>query len=89
MKSVVTSFSMTLSQAQALAEATTRIKNRSAWINAAIESKIRGADSFTIADVSDQVLLHHYHNRFCTLCNDPTIDFGTCVNFRVLAQMQE
>jgi len=89
MKSVVTSFSMTLSQASALAEATKRIKNRSAWINDAIEKKILKMDAFSLSDVSDAQLMYHYHIRFCIECNDPTTDFATCPTFLILSRMVE
>ena len=80
---------MTLSQAQALQDATKRVKNRSAWINGAIESKIVGGDSYSISDVSDQGLTLHYHNRFCTECKNPQVDFATCPTYLILSRIAE
>ena len=65
MKSVVSSFSMSLVQAQRLAEATARVSNRSAWINSAIDAKINAADSFTMADISTRQIRIAYHARVC------------------------
>ena len=56
---------MSLVQAQRLAEATARISNRSAWINSAIDAKINGADSFTMADVSTTQIQYAFHARVC------------------------
>ena len=89
MKSVVTSFSMTLSQAQALAEVTARVKNRSAWINDAIEKNILKMESFSLADVGDRQLTLHYHHRFCDRCNDPTTEFMTCPIYQTLTKIAE
>ena len=57
MKSIVTSFSMSMLQAQALEEATRRVKNRSAWINDAISRKIDGEEDFDIANIPTTQLL--------------------------------
>lgn len=51
MKSIVSSFSMSIVQASALQEATRRVKNRSAWINEAIARRIKGQDAFDIMDI--------------------------------------
>jgi len=89
MKSVVSSWSMTHAQASALLEATSRVKNRSKWINDAIEKKILKMESFSIGDVSDLALTLHYHHRFCKLCQNPQVDFQTCPNYQMLARMTE
>ena len=92
MKSVVSSFSMTLKQAQALQDATQRVKNRSAWINSAIEAKILAMDSFSILDVSDNQLILHAHARWCTDCDLATasmIQIRTCPNYLMLARLAE
>ena len=92
MKSVVSSFSMTLSQAQRLAHATQRVKNRSAWIVGAIEAKILGMDAFSIEDYSDNQLILHSHARWCSDCDISTasmIQIRTCPNYLILARMAE
>lgn len=92
MKSVVSSFSMTLKQAQRLADATKRVKNRSAWIVGAIEAKILEADAYSISDVSDNQLILHTHARWCTDCDPtvtPMIEIRTCPNYLILARMAE
>lgn len=68
MKSVVSSFSMTFEQAMALKEATSRVKNRSKWINDAITAKITGADAFSMGDVSTRQIMHALHARICDDC---------------------
>lgn len=92
MKSVVSSFSMTLKQAQRLADATQRIKNRSAWINAAIEARILGTNSYDIADVPDNQLILHSHARWCCECDITTasmIQIRTCPTYLILAGFAE
>lgn len=91
-KSVVSSFSMSLSQAQRLADATKRVKNRSAWIVGAIEAKILEADAFSLSDVPDNQLTLHAHARWCTDCDMATatmIQIRTCPNYLILARMAE
>lgn len=87
MKSVISSFSMTLAQAQALQDATKRVKNRSAWINAAITAKILAIDAFSIGDVGDMQLILHFHHRFCNDCDDPHLEFHTCPTFQTLTRI--
>lgn len=57
MKSIVSSWSMTIEQASKLKEATRRIKNRSAWINEAINRRIDGQEEFDIRDVRTSQLI--------------------------------
>lgn len=83
MKSVVSSFSMTIAQAQALADATARVKNRSAWINAAIEAKITGADSFNMADINTRNIMSALHARICPDCESTV----TCPTFITLSNL--
>ena len=83
MKSVVSSFSMTIAQSQALADATARVKNRSAWINAAIEAKINGADAFTMADISTRQIMMALHARICPDCEA----YSTCPTYHTLSNI--
>lgn len=63
MKAVVTSFSMTVSQAQKIGEHLRGVKNRSSWIVDAIMKKIRSEDEFHIDDVHYRSLLINLKNR--------------------------
>lgn len=89
MKSVVSSWSMTHAQASALLEATSRVRNRSKWINDAIEKKILKMDEFSISDVPDRQLILHFHHRFCSICKEPHLEFMTCPNYLTLERMAE
>lgn len=83
---------MSLSQAQALQLATARVKNRSAWINSAIEAKILGASAFDISDVSDNQLTLHTHARWCVDCDLDSasmVEIRTCPTYLILARMAE
>lgn len=82
MKSVVSSFSMSLDQAARLQEATRGVKNRSAWINAAITAKINGAEAFDISDIATGQMLIAFHARVCG-CHETLI----CPDYRVLNEM--
>jgi metal-responsive CopG/Arc/MetJ family transcriptional regulator len=57
MKAVVTSFSMSLSQAQRIGEHLRGVKNRSAWIVDAIQKKIKEEASFDEWDIPYRSLL--------------------------------
>jgi hypothetical protein len=83
MKSVVSSFSMTIAQAQALQEATRSEKNRSAWINRAIEAKIRGADAFNLADINTRQIMMALHARICPDCESTV----TCPTYITLSNL--
>lgn len=57
MKAVVTSFSMSLSQAGRIGEHLRGVKNRSAWIVDAIMKKMNGDDDFSVADIPTRQLM--------------------------------
>ena len=61
---------MTIAQAQNLEEATRRVKNRSAWINSAIEAKINGSEMFSMSDISTSQIMAAFHVRICGDCPD-------------------
>jgi len=63
MKAVVTSFSMSLSQAQRIGGHLKGVKNRSAWIVDAIMKKIKGYEGFTIEDADYEMLLIEIKHR--------------------------
>lgn len=74
---------MTLDQAMRLQEATRHVKNRSAWINSAIQAKINGADAFDMTDISTGQMLNAFHARICG-CEHANI----CPDYRVLTEMR-
>lgn len=83
MKSVISSFSMTLDQAMRLKEATRNVKNRSAWINSAIDAKIKQMNAFDMNDISTGVIVNALHARVCG-CHETLI----CPDYRVLSEMR-
>lgn len=83
MKSVVSSFSMTLDQALKLKEATKHVKNRSAWINSAINAKIEAYNAFDMNDISTGQIVNALHARVCG-CDQALI----CPDYRVLSEMR-
>ena len=74
---------MSLDQAMRLQDATRGVKNRSAWINAAIAAKINGADAFDMDDISTGQMLNAFHARICG-CQHTNI----CPDYRVLSEMR-
>ena len=63
MKSVVTSFSMSVSQANRIAESLKGVKNRSAYIVDAILKKINKDEAFEVHDVEYRSLLIALKNK--------------------------
>ncbi len=63
MKSVVTSFSMTVSQAHRIGEHLRGVKNRSAYIVDAIMKKINKDEAFEVHDVEYRSLLIALKNK--------------------------
>lgn len=63
MKSIITSFSMDLHEAQVIHAATRGVKNRSAWIVDACLKKARGEDEFSVADIPTKQLMASLMNR--------------------------
>ena len=63
MKSVVTSFSMTIHQAATIDDATRGLKNRSAWIVDACLRKAAAQEAFSVAEVPSRQLMAILVNR--------------------------
>jgi hypothetical protein len=63
MKAVVTSFSMSVSQAQRIGESLKGVKNRSAYIVDAILKKINKDEEFEVHDVEYRTLLIALKNK--------------------------